>query len=381
MLLKRKYVPLSKTAIRAEQPLLFPVYNKGGYLLADKGLSLSQKQVDRLLSEPEIFTLDRSMTTAALGRDYSREENNVYQLPPPLKRLESIEKILYEIYYNPGSATTLSKILTLVSRLQTICEKSPDASIAKILTDDQSNYAVKHALHTAILCELTSTYLKWPLEKRRNLVAAALTMNISLGMLQNELLDQAQPLTVQQQEIIHDHPEESVKLLRSAGVQNAEWLEYVEKHHEAVDGSGYPKQLFEDEIPMGAIIISLSDIYCALVSGRTYREPIFANIAARNIFLEKDESSKDTLIEVFVKILSLYPPGCIVRLINEELAVVIKRGERVDTPVVQLISTTDPTMLDKKIKRQTAQKPYRIKSIIPSNSLQIDINYDQIWKV
>ena len=44
-------------------------------------------------------------------------------------------------------------------------------------------------------------------------------------------------------------------------------------HHEAIDGSGYPKGLKGDEIPIEARISSVADIFDALTSQRTYKEP------------------------------------------------------------------------------------------------------------
>jgi len=371
---------MSKSAIRAEQPLLFPIYNKNGILLAEKGSLLTRSQVQKLEKLSEIFTLHRALETTIVSKYAKTEErNSIYRLPPPLERLETLEELLFEVYSTPNSSTCLSKILTLVNRLQTICEKSPDAAIAKIITDTNDNYSVKHPLHTAILCELAAGYLNWDIEEKRNIIAAALTMNLSLGMIQNKLLDQPQPLSLEQQQVIHDHPEETCKLLKKIGVQNSQWIDYVLKHHETIDGKGYPSGLTETDIPMAALLINLSDVYCAKVSGRSYREPIFANVAARDIYLEKDNTEKGTLIEVFVKTLGLYPPGCLVRLENDELAIVVSRGNRVDTPIVRVLSSNPKNPLLPKVKRNTQQNHYGIKNIVLDGSIEASLDYNEVW--
>jgi len=380
--MRNKFSPLSKLAVKAEQPLLFPVFNKQGTLLAEKGTSLSEDQVQKITELEEIFTLDRALLSALVKEGSSNDESEaIFKLPPPLKRLSALEKILHEIYEKPDDPISRSKILTMIGRLQTICEKSPDASIAKIITDSSSDYAIKHAIHTAILCELSGQYLNWSQEDRRNIIGAALTMNISLGYLQNKLLDQPQPLTLDQQKIIHDHPKNSVAMLKKMGLTNPEWLELVEKHHESIDGTGYPNELLQKDIPMAASLISLSDVYCAKVTGRSYREPIFANIAARDIYLGKDQSHEGTLIEVFVKLLGIYPPGCIVKLKSNEVGIVTKRGTRVDTPTVMVLSDAKNDALMFKVKRQTSEKYYAIQSIVHSPDEKEKINYDDIWPI
>jgi len=378
-MLGSKYIPLSKAAIQADQPLLFPVYNQQGTLLAEKGITLTDSQIKTLLESTEIYTLHRALRSAVTSGKNNNEGESILRLPPPLKRLSDIETILHTVYKNPNSSATLSKVLTIINRLQSICEKSPDAAIAKIITDSNDNYAVRHALHTAILCELTATHLEWSLEKKRNLLGAALTMNISLGFMQDQLLDQPQPLTIEQQQIIQNHPTKSVDMLRHIGVQNINWLDFVSKHHEVIDGSGYPNGWHQRNIPLGALLISLSDVYCAKVSGRNYREPIYANIATRDIFLEKDQTEKGTLIEIFVKILGLYPPGCFVRLKSHELGIVVSRGERIDTPIVKIISENSSDPFERKVKRHTSDKNYAIQEIVPGKILEINIDHNEVW--
>ena len=45
-------------------------------------------------------------------------------------------------------------------------------------------------------------------------------------------------------------------------------------HHERWDGKGYPKGLTGEEIPLSARIVAVADVYDALVSRRSYKEPM-----------------------------------------------------------------------------------------------------------
>lgn len=374
----RKHIPLSKSALAVGQPVIFPIYNKQGQLLLEKGQLLNEREMKILEDYPELFTMIEDFQTAKTR--LNKDLDTAYHLPSPQKRLATVEDLITEVYAKPTHSVSFSKILTATNRLKVICEKSPDASLAKIILDDNQNYTVRHSIHTAILSCLTAMHLEWNEEQVREIVSAALTMNISLGFMQDKLAFQQESLTEDQQEAIAVHPTESAKMLRHLGVHNSNWLDFVAKHHECIDGSGYPNKYAGDQLPMGALILSLSDIYCAKVSGRSYRQPIFANIAARDIYLVKDQLSRGTLIEVFVKILGLYPPGCFVRLMNDEIGIVIKRGERVDTPMVQVLDSSDTKSFVTDIKRKTSEKKYSIKSIIPPDQIEKAINYDSIWK-
>ena len=63
-------------------------------------------------------------------------------------------------------------------------------------------------------------------------------------------------------------------------------------HHERFDGSGYPRGLRGEEIPLCGRIVALADVYDALTSKRVYKEA-FAHDVARNIILEESGDQFD----------------------------------------------------------------------------------------
>lgn len=50
-------------------------------------------------------------------------------------------------------------------------------------------------------------------------------------------------------------------------------------HHERWDGNGYPDHLKGDEIPISAQVVSIVDVYDALISSRVYKDPYANNVA------------------------------------------------------------------------------------------------------
>ena len=71
-------------------------------------------------------------------------------------------------------------------------------------------------------------------------------------------------------------------------------------HHEKWDGTGYPRQLKGDDIPLSARLMALADVYDALISKRVYK-PAFDHDKAKSIILEGDGSHFDPrVIEAFL---------------------------------------------------------------------------------
>ena len=66
----------------------------------------------------------------------------------------------------------------------------------------------------------------------------------------------------------------------------------TELHHEAMDGSGYPKHLRGDEIPIAARIIAVADVFDALTSERPYKQA-WSNDEAFAYLKQQGESTLD----------------------------------------------------------------------------------------
>ena len=377
---RTKLLPLAGSVVQPGKPLIYPVYRKDGSLLAEKGTTLSPEQADHLLQE-EIFTDDFELASAVSeGKPTNAfQRADDYKFPSVFERMVQIEDILLEVYTSPLHPANKSKILTAMTRLQNLCATSPDAAIAKIFTDDKRRYTIQHSLHTAILCELVANYLNWSKDSIRLTTAAALTMNVALGLMQDELQNQAEPLSTEQKIKIKEHPTESAKMLGHMGIKDNTWLEMVRKHHESVDGKGYPDNLGADDIPLGASLINLADIYCAKITGRSYRKPVFPNVAARDIFLSREGHPFGTMIEVFVKVVGLYPPGVVVKLANDETALVIRRTPRVDAPLVRPVTNSQGIVLQGMPLRPTDTKTHRIVDVVAPEQIGTTIEYAKYW--
>jgi len=70
---------------------------------------------------------------------------------------------------------------------------------------------------------------------------------------------------------INRHPSIGVRILKPLDFLGPA-IDYVSAHHERLDGRGYPRGLKGDQIPLGAQIVSVADIYDAITSERPYQE-------------------------------------------------------------------------------------------------------------
>ena len=88
------------------------------------------------------------------------------------------------------------------------------------------------------------------------------------------------PLVVEEMKYVRMHSMLSYDILAERGYDPL-ILESVRYHHENFDGSGYPANLKGDEIPLGARIIRVCDVFAALTTDRPYRKRFEADEAVR----------------------------------------------------------------------------------------------------
>jgi putative two-component system response regulator len=79
-------------------------------------------------------------------------------------------------------------------------------------------------------------------------------------------------LTEEEWVIMREHPLEGVRILGNNPFYELA-REISAGHHENYDGSGYPKRLKGDEIPLSARIVRLADVFDALTTERPYKKP------------------------------------------------------------------------------------------------------------
>lgn len=99
---------------------------------------------------------------------------------------------------------------------------------------------------------------------------AGLVHDIGKTRLSRYVEDGRDTMTVEEIKYVRMHSMFSAEILRRKGFSERV-CEMVLYHHENADGSGYPKNLHGDEIPLGSKILRVCDVYAALISHRPYR--------------------------------------------------------------------------------------------------------------
>ncbi len=108
-------------------------------------------------------------------------------------------------------------------------------------------------------------------------------------------------LTEEEWDGIRRHPELGASLLQRIPFLSGA-REIVETHHEKFDGSGYPKGLKGEQIPIGARIFAVVDVFDALTTDRPYKAALSYRSAADSIAGERGTHFDPDVVDAFLKI-------------------------------------------------------------------------------
>ena len=193
------------------------------------------------------------------------------------------------------------------------CEQTPDATLLGLIylsAQETRMYSATHSMLVSCVCMLVAReMLRWPSSRVQQLGHAALSMNIAMTELQDQLVLQTQPLTATQIAALEDHAERSEALLRHLGVADPVWLEALRCHHHRTPGPLSKKT----EAQQMARLLQRADIFGARLAPRAARLPMPVTAAMQASYYD-EEHQVDEAGAALVKTLGVYPPGAFVRL-------------------------------------------------------------------
>lgn len=168
--------------------------------------------------------------------------------------------------------------------------------------DARDSYTGDHSQRLAEWAVAVAEVLGLDEEARRDLYWAALLHDIGKLGIPDEVLLKPGPLTPEEWQIMRRHPDIGAEILRA--VPRFERVaQIIQSHHERWDGSGYPRGLKGEAIPIEARILAVVDSYGAMVDERVYRPPRSHEEAVEEIRRNAGRLYDPRVVEAFLQVL------------------------------------------------------------------------------
>jgi putative nucleotidyltransferase with HDIG domain len=132
---------------------------------------------------------------------------------------------------------------------------------------------------------------------------AGLLHDIGKFAFPDSILLAQRPLTAEQWEVVRQHPADGARLVQRVDGYGPV-AEIVLSHHEQWDGSGYPRALAGEAMPLAARLISVADAYDVLTARDSYRRPISSGDAVAELRRVAGRQFDPQVVETFAGILA-----------------------------------------------------------------------------
>ena len=402
-------VPISTSAIRVNHPVPFALRDSAGLMLVPRGGVVASEAILKQLEDRGVF-IDANDATAfkkavagkvelmvrdntRLGRIAQAETEVdadvvVDQYASSTRTQNANTRLTWDglsikmaaALREPSKDDFLDRIEQIDEDLRSLLSAGTDAALLSLIynaTTDTQKYSVRHALLVTTIVELAARHLPaWPKEWRAPLRRAALTMNIAMTNLQDQLATQDIAATQAQREQIHTHAARGSMQLAELGIADKLWLQAVEHHHSSPSG---PLNSLEPALQI-ARLIKRADLFAARLSPRKTRKAMTATAAAQAVYHDENKQP-DEAGAAIIKAVGIYPPGTFVRLATEEVAIVLQRGLRASLPTVACVVGANGIPMSKPVVRETRHKAYHVTSTAAPHEVKVRLSAESLLQL
>lgn len=263
--------------------------------------------------------------TCALAR------NNISKLrtedPARVKLSESVKKRVSEgiqyLYNNSSSEQFTATSNNITNNLMKAINDNEAVAVDIHALKTSDEYTFKHSVDVATMSMIIAKRQGMKQDDIYNIGIAGLLHDMGKSKIPNEILNKPGKLDDDEFAIMKQHPVLGYEILKEKNNFNPAISLAVLQHHEKMNGRGYPMGVTSDKIIHYAKILSVVDVYDALVTERPYKKA-FSQRTAVEMIMSMTEELDFTAMQTFMSSVILYPVDSTVQLSNGERARVVK---------------------------------------------------------
>lgn len=300
-------------------------------VLMDRGQVINEKTIERLkhyhvhevdiVSESELKLRDVKEKEKIIKEEFKK----VYK-ETVMKTKELFSKAIDKDIDNKA-------IESIVGDTIKNLEKNGDILLTLLSMRSEENYLYEHSIKSTIISLSIGKRLGYKEKELRLLGKACLLHDIGMFAIDNKIINKKEKLTDKELMILRNHTAVGAEILK----KEEEVVRLAASHHhERVDGQGYPNNIKGEDLPEIVRIVSIADIYTALISDREYREAKDPKEVITYLMQMSAKQVDTNIVKRLLENMSLFAIGSYVRLNNGLRAHVVKATENPFRPVVDV---------------------------------------------
>ena len=330
MPIKRRLTPTRtlKSGMKVDQPIFGP----DGRVLIERGAFLDDFEIEGLLKKGimSVYITEGEADDDEVEISPQAQQAIEKTRVPDKKKVELSNEVkervgqgiqyLFDNTSNEDFAQSSENVAgELMNSIMSSDAVAFDINMLKV----SDEYTFKHSVDVAAMAMIIGKNMGLEKEELKRLGEAGLLHDIGKSSIPDEILNKKDKLTDEEFAFIKQHSVFGFKILTERGGFSDDVLRGVLQHHEKMNGRGYPQATPGDRIHKFARIISVADVYDALVTDRPYKKG-FSKGAAVEMIMAMTEELDINAMNIFLRTVVAYPVDSIVTLVNGEKAKVVQ---------------------------------------------------------
>ncbi|MCR5666575.1 MAG: HD-GYP domain-containing protein [Eubacterium sp.] len=300
------------------------VFTKEGVILLHGGTLVDEEIHSRLQRYKGTIEFIVSDLVKEEVPNNKQEETPVFDLADDVKEraLQGVEYM-----YNGAQPDEMVDIANDITKSMLVAlGENKDVNISLEMLKISDEYTFKHCVDVSAMAMLVANKMNLQENSIRNIAMAGILHDIGKVKIPDEILNKPGKLTVEEFDIIKKHPVYGYDLMRNIKGLEEEVGLGILQHHENINGSGYPYSLKAGEISYMGKILSVVDVYDALVTKRPYKDARRSNVAL-NMLSDMMDKFDAYILKAFLRCITVYPIGTTVMLSNGVVARVVHNND------------------------------------------------------
>jgi putative nucleotidyltransferase with HDIG domain len=191
----------------------------------------------------------------------------------------------------------------------------------RVLAEVSADRATTHALNVAVISLLMGRVFGFNESEMLDVGVGALLHDVGKLELPERVRFPDPHAAVADQALYREHVSRGVAQGKRMGLSAGAML-VIAQHHEMADGSGFPQKLNVDRMTAAARIVALVNRYDNLCDPALPAHALTPHEALSLIFAQTRAKFDASMLNAFIRMMGVYPPGSVVQLTDDRLALV-----------------------------------------------------------
>ena len=227
--------------------------------------------------------------------------------------------VMDQVQSDPHQARTQAENLTAALLDKMLVEGDLNM---RLLNEAAGDRSTAHALNVCIIALLLGRAFGLGRDEMMDLGVGSLLHDIGKLEIAARLRHRDESFTAAESQAYQQHVVKGVAIAQAMGMPPGPLL-IIAQHHEHADGSGFPQRINMDRMSTGARIVALVNRFDGLCNPLLSSKAMTPHEALSLMFAQGRNRFDATMLNAFIRMMGVYPPGSTVQLTDDRYALVV----------------------------------------------------------